>query len=200
MSSLPTSAIIDILQQGLTEINNLNKRITASKQLKEKNTNPNEADELDLLIQKYVNTKAEIVEKYRNQLKELDKAIEAKQTALARQRNQLRSITAELAVEESVGEDQSKISNLKSSFSSTKDILEQLNQENARLEDTKTKFLDAIEMHGFDRVNLTPPYEVTGMKSGSRCPKCKSQDTVYLDKNSPNPKTKCLTCGNIWKI
>jgi hypothetical protein len=61
------------------------------------------------------------------------------------------------------------------------------------------KFLDAVEMHGFDRVNLLPPYEITGVKTGFQCPKCKGNDTVYIDKISPNPKSKCLSCGNIWK-
>ena len=199
LSSVPTDTLVEVLERGLIEIDKLNKRITASKQLKEKTSNPKDCEELDSLIKRYISAKGEIVEKYRNQLKELEKSIHAKQIALTHQRNMTDSINAELKVEEQVAEDQSKITKLKSDLSSAKDILDQLSQEHARLEDMKKRFLDAVEEHGFDRVNLTPPYEVVGMKAGSKCPRCKSQETVYVDKNSPNPKTKCLSCDHIWK-
>ncbi|HJS82535.1 MAG TPA: hypothetical protein VJ742_06835, partial [Nitrososphaera sp.] len=108
-------------------------------------------------------------------------------------------MAAELAVEENVGEDKGKITNLKSSLASTKDVVKRLQQEHALLTGLKKDFLTAVEIHGFDPVNLLPPYEVVGVKTGHQCPKCKGNDTVYVDKNAANPKSKCLSCGNIWK-
>jgi hypothetical protein len=105
----------------------------------------------------------------------------------------------ELAVEENVGEDSSKMTSLKTSLASSKDVVKHLSQEHALLEGLKKDFLAAATTHGFDPVTLLPPYEITGVKTGFQCPKCKGNDTVYIDKNAVNPKSKCLSCGNIWK-
>jgi hypothetical protein len=99
MSSLPTATLIGALKQGLTEINNLHKTITASKQLNEKNSNPKEWQELNSLVEKYINTKGENVESFHNYLQNLGKAIRAKQVALTHQRSGITSINAELALE-----------------------------------------------------------------------------------------------------
>jgi predicted RNase H-like nuclease (RuvC/YqgF family) len=197
MSTPTTEALVNTFEEAVSEIEKLNKRITSSKQLKE--NNPKEAEHMDSLVEKYIRTKSEIVDKHRHQLKELVDAIHAKEMALNRQRNQSQSMAAELAVEENVGEDRSKIANLKASLANAKDVVNLISQEHGKLANLKKNFLTAVEMHGFDPVSLLPPYEVVGVKTGFQCPKCKGNDTVYVDKNAPNPKSKCLSCGNIWK-
>ena len=154
MSTPTTDALIQTFEEVVTEIEKLNKRITSSKQLKE--NNPKAADPMDTLVEKYIRTKSEIVEKHRQPLKNLQDAIQAKEMALNKQTNQAQSLSAELAVEEIVGEDRSKIASLKSSLSSTMDVTGRLSREHSKLSKLKLKFLGAVEMHGFDTVNLLP--------------------------------------------
>jgi hypothetical protein len=121
VSTPTTNVLIQTFEEVVTDIEKLNKRIASSRQLKE--NNPEDADQMDTLIEKYIRTKAEIVSKHRQHLKDLQDAIQAKEMAMNKQRNQSEFLAAELAVEENVGEDRGKIATLKQSLANTKDVV-----------------------------------------------------------------------------
>src|ERR1051326_686420 len=182
--AVSSSALVQSLQTGLSEIASINKRIAVAKELKSGEKN---VDSLEALYKKYFDTKAQTIDRYRTKLTELDKLLESNRLALLHQERQRDSIQAELAVEEKLAEDEHKITKLKEDLAANNEVINQLSSDRNSLETIKNQFLDAEEQHGFDRKTLSAPYEIVGTPAAIICPRCKSKGTVsYLDK-SPNP-------------